>query len=48
MNILGSGENFGFGGKFWFWAKMLGLGENFGFRQKLWVRVKILVCFGFG
>ena len=31
MKILGSGENFGLGRKFWVGAKILGLGENFRF-----------------
>ena len=42
MKILGSGENFGLGRKFWVGAKILGLGENFGFGRKFWIRAKIL------
>ena len=40
--ILGLGENFVFGQKFWVRAKILGLGENFRFGQKFWVWAKIL------
>ena len=36
--ILGLGENFGSGRKFWVWVKILGLGENFGSGQKFLVQ----------
>ena len=52
--MLGSGETFRFGLKFWVQARNLGenrFSENFGFGQKICVWVKILGLgkkFGFG
>ena len=40
QSLFGSGKNFGFGRKFWFWTKILSSCENFRFGRKFWFGAK--------